>query len=72
MWIEIVNHKQSPPLQDLLPELRQKFPGVLFSVQGTEGTSYKLILTGVDDEKAPRKFSEAFLKKWKPSIDIIE
>lgn len=66
MYVVLVDSKTRESLSDLVPELKKQFPKDTFTIEGTEAKGYKLKLEGTGDEKAPRAFAKAFLKKWKP------
>lgn len=72
MYIVLVTSKKLPMFNDLLPELRKKFPSDQFSIHGSEDKGYQMRIEGVGDEKAPRAYAEGFIKKWKPAPIFIE
>lgn len=72
MYIVLVTSKKLQIFNDLIVEIRKKFPNDQFAIDGSEDRGYQLRLLGAGDEKEPRKFAEAFMKKWKPAPIFIE
>jgi hypothetical protein len=66
MYVVVVTHKKIAALNDLMAVIMPMFPHDKFLIVGSEEKGYQFRVLGHGDEKAPRKFAEPFLKKWKP------
>jgi len=66
MYVVVIDHKLKEAISDLIAALVIEFPGEVFSIYGSEEKGYQCRIEGKGDEKPPRTFAKAFLKKWKP------
>jgi len=71
MYVVVVTHAKIAALNDLMAIILPMFPNDRFAIVGSEDKGYQLRVLGLGDEKAPRKIAEPFLKKWKPSAELL-